>query len=71
MTRAIVLIPALTARQAGRPRPVRVRTAAVLISWRAGTGAPAVRPAPGQPERPPSARGQQEHRKPRKEPPTR
>jgi len=40
MTWAIVPVPALTARQAGRPRLDRGRPAAVLISWRSGTGVP-------------------------------
>jgi hypothetical protein len=40
MTRAIIPVPALTARQAGRPRLDRSRTAAVLISWRGGVGVP-------------------------------
>jgi hypothetical protein len=58
MTRAVILVPALNARRAGRPGDGRGRTAVVLISWRSGAGVPrypapaqagtsAARPAPG------------------------
>lgn len=47
MTRAVILVPALNARRAGRPGTGYGRTAAVLISWRSGTGVPRY-PAPAQ-----------------------
>lgn len=62
MTRAVIPLPALTARQAGRPRTGRTRTAAVPIRWRAGFGVPrypAPAPALGQRGRRP-ARGDAE-----------
>jgi hypothetical protein len=55
MTRAVILLPALTARQAVRPRTGRARTAAVLIRWRGGFGFPRY-PAPGPAAGQPAAR---------------
>jgi hypothetical protein len=47
MTRAVVLVPALNARRAGRPAVGYGRTATVLITWRSGAGVPRY-PAPVQ-----------------------
>lgn len=55
MTRAVILVPALNTRRAGRPGTGRSRTAAVLISWRSGTGVPRY-PAPVPAAEAPAAR---------------